>query len=103
MRGMSEFDCDLMEFYGSLSPLEIVPALDELRAKMNAPARPWFKRAVDFGRVLPKVIPSFFTMDPATIIGSILTDYAGQFFYRTLRRRGEGRGPEEKRAVPAAP
>jgi hypothetical protein len=59
---------------------EIVPALDELRTKMNAPARPWYKRAVDFGRVLPKVVPSFFTMNPATIIGSILNNYAGQFF-----------------------
>ena len=59
---------------------EIVPALDELRAKMNAPARPWYKRAVDFGRVLPKVVPSFFTMNPSTIIGSILTNYAGEFF-----------------------
>jgi len=59
---------------------EIVPALDELRAKMNAPARPWYKRAVDFGRVLPKVVSSFFTMNPSTIIGSILTNYAGEFF-----------------------
>lgn len=59
---------------------EIVPVLDELRAKMNAPARSWYKRAVDFGRVLPRVVPSFFTMNPATIIGSILTNYAGQFF-----------------------
>ncbi len=59
---------------------EIVPTLDELRAKINAPARPWYKRAIDFGRVLPKVVPSFFTMNPATIIGSILTNYAGQFF-----------------------
>jgi hypothetical protein len=51
---------------------EIAPALDELRAKINAPARPWYKRAVDFGRVVPKLIPSFFTMNPAAIIGAIL-------------------------------
>jgi hypothetical protein len=59
---------------------EIVPALDELRGKMNAPARPWYKRAIDFGRVVPKLVPSFFTMDAGTIIGAILTNYAGQFF-----------------------
>jgi hypothetical protein len=59
---------------------EIVPALDELRAKINAPARPWYKRAVDFGRVVPKLIPSFFTMNPAAMIGAVLTNYAPQFF-----------------------
>jgi hypothetical protein len=47
---------------------------------MNAPARPWYKRAIDFGRVVPKLVPSFFTMDAGTIIGAILTNYAGEFF-----------------------
>jgi hypothetical protein len=50
---------------------EIVPALDELRSKMNAPARPWYKRAIDFGRVAPKLEPAFYTMDPAVIFASI--------------------------------
>ena len=59
---------------------EIVPSLDELRAKLNAPARSWYKRAVDFGRVVPKVVPSLFTMNPATILSSVLTNFAPQFF-----------------------
>jgi hypothetical protein len=59
---------------------EIAPALDELRAKMNAPARPWYKRAIDAIRVLPKVSPSFYTMDIKTIIGAALATYLPQFF-----------------------
>ena len=59
---------------------EIVPALDELRSKMNAPARPWYKRAIDFGRVAPKLEPAFYTMDPSLIFASILANYLPQFF-----------------------
>ena len=59
---------------------EIVPALDELRAKMNAPARPWYKRAIDAMRVAPKISPSFYTMDATTIIGTALMAYLPQFF-----------------------
>ena len=59
---------------------EIVPALDELRAKMNAPARPWYKRAIDAGRVAPKISPSFYTMDVKTIIGTALLADLPQFF-----------------------
>jgi hypothetical protein len=59
---------------------EIAPALDELRAKMNAPARPWYKRAIDAVRVVPKISPSFYTMNAKTIIGTALLSYLPQFF-----------------------
>jgi hypothetical protein len=59
---------------------EIVPALEELRSKMNAPARPWYKRAIDFGRVAPKLGPAFYTMNPGLILASILSNYLPQFF-----------------------
>jgi hypothetical protein len=59
---------------------EIAPALDELRAKMNAPARPWYKRAIDAVRVVPKVSPSFYTMDIKTILGAVLAGYLPQLF-----------------------
>jgi hypothetical protein len=42
---------------------EIVPSLDALREKMNAPARPWYKRAIDAVKVVPKISPAFYTMD----------------------------------------
>jgi hypothetical protein len=58
----------------------IVPALEELRSKMNAPARPWYKRAIDFGRVVPDLEPAFYTMDPKLIIASILSKCLPQFF-----------------------
>jgi hypothetical protein len=59
---------------------EIVPALDELRNKMNAPARSWYKRAIDLGRVAPKLGPAFYTMNPGVIFASILSNYLPQFF-----------------------
>jgi hypothetical protein len=74
---------------------EIVPALDELRDKMNAPARPWYKRAIDFGRVAPDLEPSFYTMDPRLMFAAVLSKYLPQFFtevsaigdkHETLRR-----------------
>jgi hypothetical protein len=59
---------------------KIAPALDELRAKMNALARPWYKRAIDAVRVVPKVSPSFYTMDAKTILGAIIAGYLPQLF-----------------------
>jgi hypothetical protein len=59
---------------------QIVPALDELRDKMNAPARPWYKRAIDFGRVAPDLAPAFYTMNPGLIVGSVLSKFLPQFF-----------------------
>jgi hypothetical protein len=69
---------------------EIVPALDELRAKMNAPARPWYKRAIDAVQVIPKVSPAFYTMDVKTIIGAVLAGYLPQA-YTELSAIGEKR------------
>jgi hypothetical protein len=76
---------------------EIVPALDELRAKMNAPARPWYKRAIDAVKVVPKISPAFYTMDVKTIIGAILAGYLPQLYtefsaigekHETLKKSG---------------
>jgi CBS domain-containing protein len=57
------------------------------------------KRAVDFGRVLPKVVPSFFTMNPSTIIGSILTNYVGGEWQWLVREAGRDVGEGTARAV----
>jgi len=59
---------------------EIVPVLDELQAAVNAPARAWWKRGIDFVRVIPELAAGSFTMDPSTAIAKILTTYAGQMF-----------------------
>ncbi|TWA99691.1 hypothetical protein [Bradyrhizobium stylosanthis] len=59
---------------------EIVPVLDELQAAINAPARAWWKRSIDFVRVIPELAAGSFTMDPATAIAKVLTTYAGQMF-----------------------
>ena len=59
---------------------EIVPVLDELQAAINAPARAWWRRSVDFIRVVPELAAGSFTMDPTTAIAKILTTYAGQMF-----------------------
>jgi hypothetical protein len=59
---------------------EIVPALDELQAAINAPARAWWRRGLDFVRVIPELASGAFMMDPTTAIAKILTTYAGQMF-----------------------
>ena len=63
---------------------EIVPVLDELRSSMNAPGRPWHKRAVDFVRVIPELATAFMTLDPQTALGKVLTTYAGQLFSEAM-------------------
>lgn len=59
---------------------EIVPALDELQAAVNAPARAWWRRGLDFVRVVPELAAGAFTMEPTTAIAKVMTTYAGQMF-----------------------
>jgi hypothetical protein len=57
---------------------EIVPALDELQAAVNTPARAWWRRGLDFVKVLPELAAGAFTMEPTTAIAKVLTTYAGR-------------------------
>ena len=57
-----------------------MPVLDELQAAVNAPARSWWRRGIDFVRVIPELAAGSFAMDPSTAIAKILTTYAGQAF-----------------------
>lgn len=59
---------------------EIVPVLDELQGAINAPARAWWKRGLDFVKVVPELAAGAFTMEPTTAIAKVLTTYAGQMF-----------------------
>jgi hypothetical protein len=59
---------------------EIVPVLDELQAAVNAPARAWWRRGLDFVKVVPGLAAGAFTMEPTTAIAKVLTTYAGQMF-----------------------
>jgi hypothetical protein len=59
---------------------EIVPVLDELQAAVNAPARAWWRRGLDFVKVVPELTAGAFTMEPTTAIAKVLTTYAGQMF-----------------------
>jgi hypothetical protein len=59
---------------------EIVPVLDELQAAINAPARAWWRRGIDFVKVVPELALGCFTMEPSTAIAKILTTCAGQMF-----------------------
>lgn len=63
---------------------EIVPVLDELRASMDRPATPWWKRAVNFVRILPELGTNFMTMEPNVAIAKALATYAGQFFTEVI-------------------
>jgi hypothetical protein len=59
---------------------EIVPVLDELQAAIDAPTRPWWRRGMDFIKVVPELAAGCFTMEPSAAIAKILTTYAGQMF-----------------------
>jgi hypothetical protein len=69
---------------------EIVPVLDELRVAVNAPARAWWRRGLDFMKVVPEFAAGAFTMEPTTAIAKVLTTYAGQMFTE-ITARGDQR------------
>lgn len=53
--------------------------MDELRAALNAPSRPWYKRWLDGARVTVEVGAGFITMPPGSAIANALAKYAGLF------------------------
>jgi hypothetical protein len=65
---------------------EVVPVMDELQASINAPSREWWKRGVDFVKVIPELAAACFTLDHSTAIAKILTTYAGQMFVEMTAR-----------------
>jgi hypothetical protein len=69
---------------------EIVPVLDELQAAINAPARAWWRRGLDFVKVVPELATGAFTMEPTAAIAKVLTTYAGQMFAE-ITARGDQR------------
>jgi hypothetical protein len=91
-RSMLRYAADLNKRIGGIKPeelehktkffvqTEIVPVLDELQAAINAPARAWWRRGIDFVKVVPEVALGCFTMEPSTAIAKILTTCAGQMF-----------------------
>ena len=65
---------------------EIVPVLDELRASMERPATPWYKRAINLIKVSPALAVAFMTMDTHSAIAKVLTTYAGEFFTEMMSK-----------------
>jgi hypothetical protein len=59
---------------------KIVPAMDELNAAMNDPARPWHKRAIDAIKIIPAVGGAYMTGGTAAALAKALTATAAQFF-----------------------
>jgi hypothetical protein len=67
-----------------------VPVLDEPQAAVNAPARAWWRRGLDFVKVVPELAAGAFTMEPTMAIAKVLTTYAGQLFTE-LTAKGDQR------------
>jgi hypothetical protein len=76
---------------------QIVPAMDELNAAMNDPARPWHKRAVDALKIIPEIGGAYLTGGSAAALTKAITSAAAQFFVEvaakgdkeeTLKRSG---------------
>jgi hypothetical protein len=59
---------------------QIVPAMDELNATMNDPARPWHKRAIDAIKIIPEVGGAFLAGGPHAALTKAITATAAQFF-----------------------
>ncbi|MFO0992721.1 MAG: hypothetical protein U1E67_12420 [Hyphomicrobiales bacterium] len=90
-KSMLRYSADLNEKIGRLSideyqqttrfflETEIVPAMDDLRAALNDPARPWHKRAIDGVKVIPSIAGAYFTGGTSAALVKALTAYASQF------------------------
>ncbi len=48
------------------------PALEELRAQISKPSRPWYKRIVSVAKDLPELIASFATLPPNLVVAKVL-------------------------------
>jgi hypothetical protein len=59
---------------------QIVPAMDELNATMNDPARPWHKRAIDGLKIIPEVGGAFLAGGTHAALTKAITAMAAQFF-----------------------
>jgi len=59
---------------------QIIPAMDELNATMNDPARPWHKRAIDALKIIPQVGGAFLAGGPSAALTKAITATAAQFF-----------------------
>jgi len=59
---------------------QIVPAMDELNATMNDPARPWHKRAIDSIKIASEVGGAFIVGGPAGALSKALSSSLGQLF-----------------------
>jgi hypothetical protein len=59
---------------------EIVPAMGELDATMNDPARPWHKRAIDMVKIVPQIGGAYLVGGPAAAIAKAITASTSQFF-----------------------
>jgi hypothetical protein len=59
---------------------QIVPAMDELNATMNDPARPWHKRAIDALKIIPEIAGAFITGGTSAALTKAITAGAAQFF-----------------------
>jgi hypothetical protein len=65
---------------------EIIPAIDELNATMNDPARPWHKRAIDAVKIVPQIGGAFLMGGPAAAIAKAIAASASQFFAEVAAR-----------------
>jgi hypothetical protein len=59
---------------------EIVPAMDELRAAINAPSRPWYRRAIDAAKIAPAIAGAYFVGSPTAALAKAISASAEQFF-----------------------
>jgi len=59
---------------------QIAPAMDELNAVMNDPARPWHKRAIDTLKIIPEIGGAFITGGTSAALTKAITAGAAQFF-----------------------
>jgi hypothetical protein len=91
-RSMLRYAADLNNKIKDVSPEEfeaktkffvdtqIIPAMDELNATMNDPARPWHKRALDAIKIIPQVGGAFLAAGGAAALAKAITATAAQFF-----------------------
>lgn len=69
----------------------VLPELEELRALMREPTKPWHRRLVDAGKDLPELAANFLTLPTSLAVGKVLAKLAELFAdVRDARLEREG-------------
>ncbi len=66
---------DVVQGAGFIAETDIFPRLEELKAFISNPSRPWYRRAVDVVKATPELVSSFFTLPTDIVVAKVLAKF----------------------------